>query len=95
MIKTNFTPSITAMATLTVSFRVIFFIKIGFMDVFVAVDTLQSDVPETPFILFFMTGKTGRRKVRSGQFKLAMIMHFKGVTGPVKSQGRMAIRTIG
>ena len=63
MIKINFSPPIAVMVTLTGRFRVIFFIQVRLMDIFMTINASVTNLPETPFVTLFMTGKTGRCQV--------------------------------
>jgi hypothetical protein len=94
VIKVNFTPFIAAMAALTGSFPVIFFIQEKFMDIIMAIDTADTNLSETPFVILFMTGKTGCGQVGAFQLKFSLVMPFNGKIGPFKAKGAMTIGTV-
>ena len=56
------------------------------MDILMAIDAFDSDLPETPSITLFMTGETGCCQVCTSQFKRTFIVLFNGKTGSFKSQ---------
>ena len=92
--KSYFTPPFGAVAIYAGGFRIIFFIKGGLMDIFMAIDTLFAYVSETPFFTFFMTFKTGGCQVCTRQLKGTLIVHFQGITGLIEAQGGMACGTV-
>jgi hypothetical protein len=95
MVKINFTPSIAVMAAFTTFLLIKSLVKVRFMDVIMAIDTTDTDLPETPFVTLFMTGKTGGCQVGTCQLKCSLVMPFNGKVGPLKTKSAVTIGTIG
>jgi hypothetical protein len=79
MVKRNFAPGCGFMAGIAVLVRVILFLEERTVNVLVAVGTANSDVFETPFGLFPVTGKTGCGQVGILQPEAACVMLLDGI----------------
>jgi len=64
------------------------------MDILMTISAPDSDLPETPFLLLFMTCDTGSCQVGSLQFEIPVIMLLNRIESVGKSFCAMAIRTI-
>lgn len=95
MVKGYVVPLGRVMAGSTILFRIIFLINKALVDVFMAIGATDTDLPETPFLLFLVTGKTRGCKVRPFKLKDSRIMLFDGKRCPREAFGSMAGRTIG
>jgi hypothetical protein len=95
MVKSDVVPPAFAMAALAGGLRIVFFIEIGFVDVFMAIDAAHADVPETPSFLLLVADKTRRGLVGAVQGKASLIVFLQGEKRSLESAYSMAFRTIG
>lgn len=97
VVKTDITPTRFGMAAFTGFLRVIFFVDVRLMNIFMAIYTTVSDICEFPALLriFFMTGKTRCCQVGSVEFEVARIVPFDGIGRLVETKNSMAIGAIG
>jgi hypothetical protein len=95
MIKGYFAPFVAAVAIYTARFRIVFVLQDRLMNVFMTIVAGDSYLPEAPSVIFLMTTETGSCQVRTSQLKGALVMHFNGKSGLLKSLEGMAFRTIG
>jgi hypothetical protein len=59
MVIRDAAPSGRIMTGSTIGFRIVFFIDQSVMDVLMAIDTTNPNIPETPVAGFLMTGNAG------------------------------------
>ena len=82
------------MAGCTVTGRIILFVEIAFMDIFMTIGAADADLPEIPFLSLLVTGKAGCRQVRSFKLEPALVVLFNGKRKLVKPFCAVADRTI-
>ena len=78
----------------TIGFRIIFFIDLSIVNIFMTIDTPDPDLPEVPFPGFLMTGEAGCCQVRPFQVKPALIMLVNRVRNLIEGFGVVTIGTI-
>jgi len=78
MVEPYLAPGFHIVAALAIVFRIVFCVEEIFVYVGMTINTVNSDLTEIPFFLFFMAGNTRCSKMRPGKLKVAVIMLLNG-----------------
>lgn len=91
MIKINFVPTAFLMADPAVCFRVIFSRDNILVDIFMTIIAFQSNFPEIPYYLFFMTIGTWCGKMCSLKAKIPLVVLVNSIGKLIKSCNIMTL----